>query len=267
MALVLAKGRHWPLVDRVLLNDGHGRFPSATDLGVASDRSYSSRLADGDRDLDVVVSNDAPDPGVIYLNDGHGRFVPGGTYGKAEWQTRNVDIADINADGRPDIVVANRSEGEGGANYVCLDGGDGKFGADCIAFSREPATTVAADTNRDGAIDLVVPHRDGGQSKVYLNDGAGNFGRSIPFGPSDASIRMVAAADLDGDAHLDLVAIDERRGTSVYFGTAAGTFVSPPASPSPAQGQCPTRCCSVTSIAMARSMSSSVTSRRHRRCT
>lgn len=28
--LVLAKGRHWPLVDRVLLNDGQGRFPTAT---------------------------------------------------------------------------------------------------------------------------------------------------------------------------------------------------------------------------------------------
>ena len=30
--IVLAKGRHWPLVDRVLLNDGHGRFPSRTTL-------------------------------------------------------------------------------------------------------------------------------------------------------------------------------------------------------------------------------------------
>src|SRR5258706_16181370 len=39
--IVLAKGRHWPLVDRVLLNDGHGRFPVAHNLGGAADRSYS----------------------------------------------------------------------------------------------------------------------------------------------------------------------------------------------------------------------------------
>ena len=31
--LVLAKGRHWPLIDRVLLNDGHGGFTSAHNLG------------------------------------------------------------------------------------------------------------------------------------------------------------------------------------------------------------------------------------------
>ena len=30
--IVLAKGRHWRLVDRVLLGDGRGGFPTAHDL-------------------------------------------------------------------------------------------------------------------------------------------------------------------------------------------------------------------------------------------
>jgi hypothetical protein len=38
--IVLTKGRHWPLVDRVLISDGRGRFV-AHDLGKASDRLYS----------------------------------------------------------------------------------------------------------------------------------------------------------------------------------------------------------------------------------
>lgn len=77
--IVLAKGRHWPLIDRVLLGDGRGGIASAYNLGVASDRSYSGRLADldGDGDLDVVLSNDAPDPKRIYLNNGTGRFREG----------------------------------------------------------------------------------------------------------------------------------------------------------------------------------------------
>ena len=55
--IVLAKGRHGNQVDRVLIGDGRGRFPSAYDLGPASDKTYSGNLVDldGDGDLDVVI--------------------------------------------------------------------------------------------------------------------------------------------------------------------------------------------------------------------
>lgn len=226
--VVLVKGRHWPLVDRVLIGDGAGHFKPAYDLGPASDRSYSGRLVDLDRDgdLDVVISNDAPDPKRVYLNDGKGHFHVGSTFGRPEWPTRNATVADINGDGLPDIVVANRGDSTG-ANYICLNRGSGRFDGDCVAFSREPATTItAADFNRDGLIDLAVPHRDGGQSRVYLAGPKGTFdaARTIPFGPPNASIRMSEAADLDGDGILDLVAIDERAGTAIYFGRRDGTF-------------------------------------------
>lgn len=221
--IVLAKGRHWPLVDRVLLGDGRGGFPSAHDLGTASDRSYSGHLVDldGDADLDVVISNDKPDTKLVYLNDGSGHFRPGSTFGQAEWATRNATIADVNADGLPDIVVANRSGGRPGANYICLNKGAGKFDAACETFSAESATTITAtDANGDGLVDLVVPHRDGGQSHVYLNAGQGRFptARRVPFGPPTAHIRMSAAADLNGDGLSDLVTIDEQTGAAVYFG-------------------------------------------------
>src|SRR6185369_12232251 len=88
--LVLSKGRHWPLIDRVLLNDGHGKFPNAHNLGDVADRSYSVTLADIDRDgdLDVVVGNDAPDPKRVYANDGKGNFTLLSTFGHPEWPTR-----------------------------------------------------------------------------------------------------------------------------------------------------------------------------------
>ena len=43
--LVLAKGRHTPILDRVLLNDGKGGF-IASDLGPTADRTYTAALAD-----------------------------------------------------------------------------------------------------------------------------------------------------------------------------------------------------------------------------
>jgi hypothetical protein len=77
-------------------------------------------------------------------------------------------------------------------------------------------------------IDLVVPHRDGGQSYVYLAAPKASFSdtRRTAFGPRDAHIRMAEAADFDGDGLTDIVAIDERTGVSLYFGQRGGTFSS-----------------------------------------
>lgn len=227
--LVLAKGRHWPLVDRVLLGDGHGKFANAFDLGPASDRSYSGLLVDldGDGDLDVVISNDNPDPKRTYLNDGTGHFVEGTTFGRPEWETRNASVSDLNGDGLPDIIVANRSGKSGGASYICLNLGGGKFGADCIPFSQESSTTITpADVNGDGLPDLIVPNRDGGQSYVYVHSATRDSVafRKLPFGPADATIREAGAADLDGDGAVDIVTIDERVGVTLYFGQGAGAF-------------------------------------------
>jgi len=227
--LVLAKGRHWPLVDRVLLGDGHGQTRATYDLGKASDRTYSGLLVDldGDRDLDVVISNDAPDPKLVYLNDGTGGFSVGSTFGRPEWETRHASVADVNGDGQPDIIVANRTSRGAPVNYVCLNRGQGRFDADCQAFSHEPATTITtADFDRDGKIDVAVPHRDRGQSYVYMNRGQTLFPDSarVAFGPPDATIRMTEAVDVDRDGSLDLVAIDENRGVGVYFGRKDGTF-------------------------------------------
>jgi hypothetical protein len=227
--IVLAKGRHWPLVDRVLFGDGRGGIRAAHDLGVTADRSYSGRLADldGDGTLDVVISNDAPDPKLVYLNDGRGRFRVGSTYGRADWETRNASVADLDGDRLPDIIVANRSDR--GANYVCLNRGGGRFDADCTAFSSYPATTITpADFDRDGVVDLAVPHRDGGQSYVYLGGPKAAFpeSRRVPFGPPDASIRMAEAADFDGDGCLDLAAVDDRSGVALYLGKRTGGFLT-----------------------------------------
>ena len=228
--VVLAKGRHSPLVDRIFLNDGRGGFAAAHDLSETADRSYSASLADmdADGDLDIVISNDMPDPKLVYLNDGAGRFTVGSTYGQGEWPTRNATVADLNGDRLPDIIVANRTGNSGGANYVCLNRGGGRFDADCLPFSTYSMTTVtAADFNRDGVVDLAAPNRDGGQSYVFLNDGKAGFANRIPFGDVDAAIRVTAAADINGDGRLDIVSTDERRGTFIHFQQDAGSFSAP----------------------------------------
>jgi hypothetical protein len=225
--IVLVKGRHWPLANLVLLGNGNGTFQPASPLGGQPDRSYSGVLVDldADGDLDVVVSNDAPDAKVVHLNDGRGRFTAGSTFGRGEWPTRHISVVDLNGDRLPDVVLANRHGNRPGPSYVCFGVNGGRFDDDCTAFVQGSATTITpADVNGDGSPDLVVPHRDAGQSFIYLNDGNGGFAARRPFGPPAASIRSAEPVDLDADHTIDLVAIDERMGPVIFRGRADGTY-------------------------------------------
>ena len=227
--LVLVRGRHWPLSDLVFLSNGKGAFHPAVPLAGPPDRSYSGALADldGDGDLDIVVSNDTPDAKLVHFNDGTGKFTPGPTFGRSEWPTRYLSVADLNADSLPDVVLANRYGNQGGPSYVCFGRGRGTF-ADRTVVSQGSATTIRpADVNGDKALDLVVPHRDAGQSYVYINDGKGGFGERRPFGPASASIRSAEPADLNGDGILDLAVIEERPGgTAILWGRSDGTWTA-----------------------------------------
>ncbi|MET0462286.1 MAG: VCBS repeat-containing protein [Chitinophagaceae bacterium] len=221
--ILLVKGRHWPIIDRILLGDGSGKIRKAYNLSSVADRSYTGGVADfnGDGFPDIAVSNDYPDRKLVYFNDGKGNFTVGAEFGIPKWPTRNLSIADLNADGSPDLILANRGRPGQTSNYLCLNNGKGQFDSNCIAFAPYPATTILpADINQDGFIDLVVPHRDGGQSYVYLGgaDKTYSDARRIKFGAADASIRTAASADFNGDGLPDIVAIDEFKGVNLYLG-------------------------------------------------
>ena len=229
--VVLAKGRHWPLDNLILRNDGKGNFTTSK-LPAAADRTYSAALADldGDGTLDLVVSNDRPDRKVIYLNDGRGNFRVAGTFGRPEWSTRYITVADLNGDGRPDIIVANRSSNPAKPVpcFVCLNDGKGGFPSEIPLPTQSATIIVAADLDGDGKIDLFVPHRDGGQSLIFWNDGTGKFPAApVTVGPAVSNVRAAVAADIDGDGIVDLVVGDAKTGMFIYRGTGRRTFAEP----------------------------------------
>lgn len=226
--LVLAKGRHWPLENLVLRNDGRGHFV-AEPLAESADRTYTAALADldGDGDLDAVVSNDRPDRKLVYRNDGRGSFTVAGTFGDPAWSTRYVTVTELNGDGRPDLVVANRSSTPANPrpSFVCLNDGAGAFPVCTPLATRSATIIVAADGDGDGHVDLFVPHRDGGQSLLFWNDGRGGFaGPPTPVGAAPSYTRAAVAADVDGDGRPDLVTGDERTGLFVHRNAGSRTF-------------------------------------------
>ena len=74
--IVLVKGRHWQLTTKIFLGDGKGQFAPGPPLPNSATKSYSGSLADMTKSghLDIVLSNDSPDPKLVLVNDGTGRF-------------------------------------------------------------------------------------------------------------------------------------------------------------------------------------------------
>lgn len=227
--ILLAKGRHWPEMNRVLLGNGRGEF-SIRDIGGEPDRTYTAALADlnGNGTLDLVVSNDRPDRKLVYLNDGKGRFTELGVFGDPQWPTRYVTLADLNGDGFPDILAANRNNLRAPKltpSFVCFNDGKGGF-ADCHPLPTPSSSIiVAADFDGDSAVDLFLPQRDGGRSLVLWNDSKGNFNESSQLGPEQSKTRVAAAADLNGDDLVDLiVGGEEGKGIEIYFNQGGRQF-------------------------------------------
>ena len=153
------------------------------------------------------------------------RLVSGGI----QW----IGAADVNGDGKPDLVTVNFS-GAGGSINVLLGAGNGKFAA-AVSY---PVTSGSADSaaigdfNGDGKIDVIVASSAG--LFLLLGNGDGTFQGAQLVSPSTAYTNLLCG-DLDRDGKLDLVAIGN--GNIVPFlGNGDGTFQqfqSPGAVPNP----------------------------------
>jgi hypothetical protein len=153
----------------VLLGKGDGTFQPAVDYdsGGGLD-SYASTLAladlNGDGKPDIAVHNHNLSSlyatvGVLQGN-GDGTFQPAVPYATGGLSWGSVVIGDVNADGKPDLVVANEcvsSTCKTGNAGVLVGNGDGTFQA-AVAYSIGGLSLGAAvaDVNGDGKLDIVV---------------------------------------------------------------------------------------------------------------
>ena len=150
--------------------------------------------------------------------------------------------ADLNADGRPDLVTANSEEAAGLTvlmNTTTAGAGEPSFtGPTPFPAGDQPWSVATPDLNRDGRPDLVTANAGSSDGvagvTVLLNTTAA--GAAAPSFAAPAPIDTgafplgVAASDLNADGKLDLVTannFDPAGGNSVLLNTTPAGATAP----------------------------------------
>lgn len=161
----------------------------------------------------------------------------------AQW-TNKVEIADLNGDGRPDLLFANGGKysepGDPEPNLVFFNNGPGRRFENRTEAVFGPTPDLARvikarDFNGDGLVDIVVGTTFQTQSRLFLGTGGGAFrevtATHLPRMP--LSVGDLEPGDVDGDGDLDLVLADWGPGnnmtnaggrTRLWLNDGAGRF-------------------------------------------
>src|SRR5262245_44190748 len=120
--------------------------------------------------------------------------LPGSSIVLDAWH--QIIVADVNADGRTDLVYADSDSANGDVRLAMPDGTFGP--ATLIADGGRPAGV--ADFTEDGVVDILAFKPFGGATRVLPGFGNGSFGAPIPTaGLKSVGGDPVAVGDMDLD--------------------------------------------------------------------
>lgn len=208
----------------IFAGSGGGAFSPHDDLTFGRNPS-DLRLVDLDADdvLDLVVAETNEDAVAVRLGVGDGRFAPASSLRVGVAPTQ-LAIGDLDGDQVLDIVTANTRSGD---VSVLLGDGTGGFGrARTYVADAEPFALTLADFDADGLPEPIVAAQGQSGSAAMLRNRGGGVLHAPEAVAVGAGPEGVAAADVDGDALVDLV-VSRPDGLTILRALAGGGFGAP----------------------------------------
>ena len=190
----------------ILINDGSGVFGAPTFFEGGGIGEWALAAADMTDDgiLDLIVGARTSQTIIVNRGNGNATFTPlvPQSAGGRVWM---LVFGDVNGDGTEDVATANSTQNNGA---ILL--GDGAGGlAPPVTYPTDPfpLATDLGDLDGDGDLDWLTSSFNGDWF-VFTNDGSGSFTFDQELLAPDAASCAVLV-DIDNDADLDLVLIDE----------------------------------------------------------
>jgi len=243
----------------VLLGNGDGTFQPAVTYPSGGYGADFIAVADVNRDgkPDLIVAHQCVSYSLcatpfsvgavgVLLGNGDGTFRPALTYDSGGYLGVAVAVADVNGDGKPDLLASNwcasyTTACGTGTVGVLLGNGDGTFqpaatygfgGYNQFGDTPELVVLALADVNGDGKPDLLVPNQcassadcNNGTVGVLLGNGDGTFQPAVTYDSGGSSAVSVAVTDVNGDGKPDLLVANNRsHSVGVLLGNGDGTF-------------------------------------------
>ncbi len=138
-------------------------------------------------------------------------------------QPQAAVLADLDGDGKSDLVVSDRAPG---ALTVLRATGGGHFVIQPpYAVGASAGALAVADFDGDGRRDVAVVDADGGRVALFRGDGKGGLA-AMPGAPIDPGGAAVAVGDFDRDGVTDLAVACAAAGTVDLLHGGSGGFTA-----------------------------------------